>query len=131
VWALWHALTTFRWELRFLTLWIGLEALFGVSAAAGETRYRLSQRIAFFNAANRNEAERLFQVAMHSYQWRSRVVHGLRLREIKPDDRLNLDYDAQTLLRKSLVRVLEDSSLIAQLNSSQRERYLDGLIFSD
>jgi hypothetical protein len=92
-------------------------------------RYRLSQRIAFFNAADRKETERLFQVAMHSYQWRSRVVHGLRLQKITPDDRLNLDHDAQVVLRQSLVKAFGDSSLMEQLNSSHRERYLDSLVF--
>lgn len=130
VWALWHALTTFRWEFRFLALWTGLEALFGTNEN-GELRYRLAHRISFLNAQSCYEAERLCEVVSESYKYRSRVVHGLRLQKLTPDNRLNLERDAQYLLRASLVKILEDPTLVARFNTTGREKFLDSLVFVD
>src|SRR5262249_24425299 len=53
---LWQALTESTWEVRYVLLWVALEALFGPSDPH-ETTYRLSQQIAFFLANNKEEAK--------------------------------------------------------------------------
>ena len=52
-----RALVENVWIFRFVFLWISLEALFGPSSA-GETTYRLCQRIALFLAERGEHAHR-------------------------------------------------------------------------
>jgi putative transposase len=58
--ALRQALTEQTWVIRYLLLWVALEALFGPEDAR-EITFRLSQRVAFFLACDRREAQELFR----------------------------------------------------------------------
>src|SRR5262249_50940955 len=56
----WKALLESMWEARYLLSWVAMEALFG-SANPGETRFRLSQRAAFFLGQSTEERKEIFQ----------------------------------------------------------------------
>ncbi len=126
---IWKALQERMWEVRFLLHWIAMEALFG-SANPQETTFRLSQRAAFFLAESRGQAREIFDIAKDGYAWRSKTVHGVRLSNLTPAMSLELSYQVQDLLAKTLRRALTDSRLASQLDSNEREDFLDGLIFS-
>ena len=116
-------------EMRLVMLWIAMEALFGSEHATGEIRFRSSQRAAFFVADTLEEARELFKTAMVSYQWRSRVVHGARLKKLdaaKADEVLG---DTENLVRRGLAKVLLDPELVETFTSGRRDEYLDELVF--
>jgi hypothetical protein len=126
--VLWKALHEHMWEVRFLLSWVAMEALYG-STNPQETTYRLSQRAAFFLGANRNEARDLFQITKSGYGWRSMVVHGLRLSKLTPEESEKIAYEAETLLRRTFLRILENPEMVTRFDSSNREKYLDSLLF--
>jgi hypothetical protein len=127
--ALWKALVAEWWEVRYLLLWVGLEALFGPEDAR-EITYRLFQRIAFFLASDRKEAQGLFKAATASYSWRSRVVHGMRLTKLSAKKSEEIMLEAEDFLRKTLNRLLRKHGLARTFSGKEREHYLDNLIFS-
>lgn len=120
------AISAREWEIRFLLLWIALEALFG---ADSEVTYRLAQRIAFFNASDRAEAKVLFERAKRGYHWRSRVVHGLQLRKLRREESSEVLYDTEYFARQSMRKLLIDRTIAAKFAEKNRNDYLDGLIF--
>ena len=127
--TLWLALLTREWTVRYLLLWTALETLFGPNDGR-EITYRISQRLAFFLSANRIDARQLFALAKKGYEWRSRVVHGMRLKRLKPELSESIMHESEKLVRDSLKRILADSTLIKQFDGRTREEYLDGLLFS-
>jgi hypothetical protein len=127
--ALWLALLTREWTIRYLLLWTALEALFGPEDGR-EITYRLSQRVAFFLVGKGAEASKAFESIKKGYEWRSRVVHGMRLGKLKPELSERIMHESEALVRDSLKRILADSRLIKQFNGRTRENYLDGLPFS-
>ena len=125
--TLFDALTSKSWENRFLLLWIVLEALFGTST---EITYRLSHRIAFFLSKNRKNAAELCKEVKCSYDWRSKVVHGMR-HKLKQDESEQILYVTESLVRNALLKILKDKVLIGIFTSSdKREIYLDDLFFT-
>lgn len=77
--SLWEALTaTVEWPIRYLVFWIVLEALFG-SSDGREVTYRLSQRLASFAAKDKSKRLEYSKMIRKSYDWRSKIVHGMRL----------------------------------------------------
>ena len=77
--AAWAGLQMNIESVRCLQFWVALEALFGPEDGR-EITYRLSQRVGFFLAANREEARQLFETAKAGYGFRSKVVQ----RSIEP-----------------------------------------------
>lgn len=126
---LWKALLEESWEVRYLLLWVALEALFGPEDPR-EITYRMSQRIAFFLATDRKSARKLFNSVKTGYGWRSRLVHGMRLSKPKDTDFEALMYDTEGLVRESLNRILRHPKLIQIFSGKGRERYLDDSVFS-
>jgi Apea-like HEPN len=96
--TLWLALLTREWTVRYLLLWTALETLFGPTDAR-EVTYRLSQRLAFFLSAQRDEARDGFEAAKRGYEWRCRVVHGMRLSKLKPETSQSLMQEAESMTR--------------------------------
>lgn len=128
--ALRQALTEETWVIRYLLLWVALEALFGPEDAR-EVTFRLSQRAAFFLTDDRMEAQKLFDVVKTGYSWRSKVVHGMRLRKRpKKTSDEEMMSEVEDLLRRSLKRLLNDLPTIETFEGKNRERYLDSLVFS-
>ena len=126
--TLFDALKSRSWENRFLLLWIILEALFGTST---EISYRISQRIGFFLSKSRKDAAELYKEAKRSYDWRSKVVHGMR-HKLKQDESEQILYMTEYMVRNALFKILTDRKLIGIFtgNNDKREIYLDSLIFA-
>lgn len=123
-----RALTEQDWVLRFLVLWIVLESLFGPEDPR-ETTFRLSQRVALFLSKNGVEARELFSQVKASYGWRSKVVHGFRLAKLTSDESQKLISQLELLVRRSIMAVLSNKSLLSTFDSKNREEYLDSLAF--
>jgi len=106
-----------------------MEALYG-SNSPQETTYRLSQRVAFFLGSNKSsEARKIIEIAKNGYGWRSKVVHGNRLSKLTTEESKRISYEAETLLRKTFLRILGDPEMISKFDGADREEYLDCLIF--
>ena len=116
------------WEIRYPLLWIALEALFGPENP-GETTYRIAQRIAFFRASDRAAAHDIFRKTKEAYRWRSRAVHGMRLRRLEREKSGRILYEAERSLRESLQKILRSRELSEVFSGSGRDEYLDGLVF--
>ena len=128
--TLWKALIEREWEIRFLCLWIALEALFGPNDAR-ETTFRLSLRMARFLATDKEEQQRLFVMAKKGYRWRSQIVHGMR---VSRDDKHRKESgqrmrEAETLIREALTRILTTPETLDVFSGERREGSLDNLMF--
>lgn len=123
-----RTLTEQGWTLRFLVLWLVVESLFGPEDAR-EITFRLSQRAALFLEKDRATARELFSRIKESYSWRSKIVHGLRLAKLTPEKSQELLLELEDLVRRSLLAILCDESMVATFDGRAREGYLDGLPF--
>ena len=123
-----RALTELGWTFRLLVLWLALESLFGPEDAR-EITFRISQRIAFFLESDRARARELYSNVKESYSWRSKVVHGLRLEKLTPEKSQKLLLELEGLVRRSLLTILSEETMIATFDEKTREEYLDGLAF--
>jgi hypothetical protein len=131
VWAalryLWAALTTYAADLRHPIFWIALEALFGPKQDSGEIGYKLSQRIAFLISKNADEAKDTFRKAKACYGARSKIVHG---RWDGDPKMLQLMADTETMVRAVLLRLLNNPDLPKHFLSSERDTFLEDLVFA-
>lgn len=116
------------WEFRFLLMWLVLECLFGPETPH-ETTFRLSQRIAFFLEKEGSKAQVVFARIKKSYEWRSRIVHGLRLSNLKGEESDSLLVELEELVRRSLIAILGSENLTKTFDGGRREEYLDSLAF--
>ena len=112
-------------EIRYLLLWVALEALFG---APSEITYRISERLAFFIGKNKAEKQSLFSDAKKGYGFRSKVAHGAWK---KNKDSTALTATSEGLLRRALVRLLLDDNISKHFlgKDDARNKYLDELVF--
>jgi hypothetical protein len=115
------------WEIRFVLMWIAMEALFG---ADREITYRLSQRVGFFLGTTRSEAQTIASAVRHSYGWRSKAVHGSPLKKLLSDKSLELAYELEDFLRKSYQLILEEPGLAEKFHDDSREAFLDDLPYA-
>ncbi len=75
--VLWRALTEPTWDLRYLLLWIGLEALFGFERNVQGVGRRLARRISgFLFPEDLQAAASLCRVVETAYALRSSIAHG-------------------------------------------------------
>jgi hypothetical protein len=111
--------------IRFALFWIAVEALFGPEDAR-EVTFRLSQRVALFLSAERAEARNLFLLVKKSYAFRSKIVHG-RWKE-DPDSETRMA-EGEGIVRRSLLRILQDQSMTQRFAGRTRESFLDDLVF--
>jgi hypothetical protein len=123
--ATWAGLLMNIEAIRFALFWIGLEALFGPEDAR-EITFRLSQRVAFFLCGKRSEARDLFLLAKKGYAFRSKIVHGRWKEDSDSETRMG---EAEDLVRRSLVRILQDAMLTERFAGRVREAFLDDLAF--
>jgi hypothetical protein len=123
---LFKALTERLWQARYAFLWIVLEALFGASEP-GEIAFRLSQRTALLLGASSEEKRRIFREMKEGYKWRSKLVHGARLAKLTSAKSGELALSAETLIRRALNRILNDSELRSVFEGDRRDDFLDEL----
>ena len=124
--ALGMALTQSDWPLRYLTLWLVLESLFGPQDAR-ETTFRLCQRMALFLAPRGELAKTLFKQLNESYRWRSKIVHGMRLQKLEAPKSVELLEALEGWVHGALKQIISDKTLIATFDSVNREIFLDEL----
>ncbi len=122
----WAALEMPAAEIRYLLFWIAREAPFGPDDAR-ETTFRLSQRIAMFLAEDSHGARQPFQTAKKCYGFRSKVAHGRWKHDPNAD---SVMAETETLIRRSMLRLLADQELVSKFHGKGREVYLDELVFA-
>jgi hypothetical protein len=113
-------------EIRYLLLWVALEALFGTSY---EITYRISQRIALFIGKDNSDAKAVFgDDAKKAYGFRSKVAHGAWR---KNKDSTALTATSEALIRRALNRILMETAVTPNFlgSNDQRESFLDEQIF--
>jgi hypothetical protein len=126
--SLWTALIQRTWEVRYLTLWTGLEGLFGPDEGQ-EVTHKISQRIALFLHGHSDLAYEHYKRVKKAYGWRSKTVHGMRLDKLTSDDSEKLLLEAEMYMRDSLMKILQSQELIEHFSNKGRDEYLDRLAF--
>jgi len=124
-----RAVTEPGWTLRFLLLWVAVECLFGPEDARGELSFQLSQRVALYVESDPKKARDLCARVKASYTWRSKIVHGLRLSKLKEENSYMLLVELEEIVRRSLVKVLDNDSMAKTFDGKRRDEFLDGLAF--
>lgn len=122
------ALRVADWRLRFVALWLVGECLFG-SEKANEIAFRLSQRMAFFLESDGEKARDVFIRISELYRWRSKAVHGRSLKNFLDDRAPELMTEMEQIVRRALVKILEDEKLAQIFEGREREDFLDRLAF--
>ena len=125
-----HALLEQNAAIRFTLLWITLECLFGLEHVQPETTFRISQRMALFLEEEKDKRHVLFGQIKKSYEWRSKIVHGLRLKKVADNDSQDLLLELETFVRRSLVAILQKKSMIETFDGKGGEKCLDGLAYA-
>lgn len=132
---LWMALRTvldaltirFSWEARYLLLWAAAEALFG---SQHEIAFKISLRASSFLGSTAERKKQLFQRVKKGYNWRCKLIHGMKLYELKRPESEKVLYDTEYMIGKTLRKILNDDDLIRVFSDNKkREKYLDDLIF--
>lgn len=127
--------------IRYAIQWIILEALYGPEDGR-EITFRMCQRIALFLTEMRDvktwegddveaymSPELLNAAAKKAYSVRSKIVHGMRIKNKKGET--DSFHCTEDLVMVSLLKILQNPELQETFNSrKKREPYLDSLIFS-
>lgn len=125
-----RALTEQTFPLRHILLWIAMEGLFGPDDA-GEITYRLSIRVALFLESRTEAARAMFRQIKESYRWRSKFVHGLRVKQVKNGEAHRLLSELEDAAARSLLKILGSKDLCDKFDSKRREDFLDEMVFED
>ncbi|SPP64735.1 HEPN domain-containing protein [Nitrospira lenta] len=115
-------------EFRSLLMWLAMESLFGTSDT-GEVTFQLAQRVAFFLESDRSKAKETFKLVKACYDIRSKLVHGFKVTKISDQKFNEFTLNSETLLRRSLLTILNDNSTIENIDGAGRDSYLNGLAF--
>jgi hypothetical protein len=114
------------WELRFLMNWVGLEALFGSAEQRHSIGNTIASRVAcFLNPARGEDAAVGFRLVRAAYDRRNEVVHGSRLSQLGESDAERELLETESILRTSLLTILETEGLPAVFASDGREAFLN------
>ena len=129
LWTLWIALQEGKpGEVRILLLWIAIEALFGPEDGR-KISHRLAQRMASFLAAGGEEAHDLYREIKKGYGLRSKIVHGMKVKNPDPETGDRRLGEVQGWLRRSLCRILSCREAVETFSGKGRERFLDEMTF--
>ena len=115
-------------EFRLLIIWLAMECLFGPEDGR-EITFRLAQRVALFLESDRAKAIEVFKMVKDCYGLRSKLVHGFRAANIKDEKFMKFSLNSETLLRRSLLTILDTAITIQNFDGPTREAYLEGLVF--
>lgn len=115
-------------EFRFLIMWLAMECLFGPEDGR-EITFRLAQRVALFLESDRAKAAEMFKMVKDCYGLRSKLVHGFRVANIDDEKFMMFSINSETLLRRSLLTILDTAITIQNFDGATREAYLEGLVF--
>jgi hypothetical protein len=125
--ALWTGLRA-EDEVRYLLVWVALEALFGPKDGH-EVTHRVAERIALFLSPRLGARRELYAQAKQDHGLRSAVVHGRGLaRRHRAQPGVN-EENSERFIRASLLKILSDPGMTSTFSSeAKREDYLDGLV---
>jgi hypothetical protein len=94
---------------RLIDYWVGLEALFSPDSTQ-EVKFRVALRIAAYLGESPDACEAIYQEMRHSYDWRSTVVHGGKLKEQKKLDKRGtlqaVTAKTRAYLRQAILKLL-------------------------
>lgn len=121
----WAALCTSIDDLRYPLFWSALESLFGLDDRAPQFSTRMRQRIARFLTDDIASQGLIDKQTMECYGMRSKIVHGRWLYD--PDLERMMEY-TEDFVRRSLLRILNDPSLLLIFQSEDREKYMNQIV---
>jgi len=116
-----------QWEMRYMTLWIVMEALFGPDDP-GETTVQLAQRASLLVEPNDERRWAFYQSVKKAYNIRSRIVHGRNINRLTPQRSAELMAELEGANRTALNTILLDSALLATFSSKKRDEHLAKLV---
>lgn len=122
------SLTEGSWDIRYLLNWIVLECLFGPQETS-ESTHKLCERIAFFLGTSVEEAKDLFNSVKKSYGLRSKIVHGSSITKLNGKNQIEMLIQLEEIVRKSLVKIIQDNNYLERFDGDGRDKYLQNLIF--
>jgi len=105
-----------------------MESLFGPEQPQ-EVTYRISNRCAAFLARDKQEALQIAEATRQGYGWRSKVVHGHRLKRLTSELSEQISHEVEGFLRRALVKALLDRVILQSIDGKGRDEYLDALLF--
>lgn len=109
--------------IRFMLVWVAIEALFG-PVDGWKVRSRIAQRASAFLASPQMGAAKVFTTVSRSWKARCAVVHGLRVEGL-PADTDGIVREAEELVRSALLAIAASPEHVATFSSGpDRERYL-------
>lgn len=115
------------WEIRFLHLWVAIEALFGPEDRK-DVQKSIAKRIArFLNPKDDSQGRVAYSIVFKSYDWRSAAIHGARLSGLTPAEADTLMQEAEGILRTTLSKILSDAAQVALFASANRDAHLKAL----
>jgi len=122
--------TDIDWSVRFLSMMMGIEALF--SHGASEISHQVSERSAFFLREDVAQREAVYDEMRALYKMRSDIAHG-RTTKGKAKQLETSFAGLLLLLRESLVKVLTNCSLLDLFHAAKAEDFnkaMRSLVFS-
>ena len=123
---LWLALTEDVWEIRYVNLWVAIEALFG--PRKGEPiGAKLRTRVPRFLNDDDQQAVIARDIVKNAYKWRSAAVHGSRLAGLGTAEASDLTLKTEGIALTTLRKILSNPSLIDEFCAPSRDHYLDAL----
>ena len=124
--ACWSALQIEMAEVRYLLLWIALEALFAPEDSPTRGPDLFARRIVQFNSADCRPADDHYARARRAYLLKSRIAYGQRT---EPADLAECGHETESLLRGALRKILSSDDLTDLFSgTSGREDFLKGLV---
>lgn len=130
-------LTAGAWELRYLSLWIALEALFGVETVVPSASHYFRGRLARFVADSkiRRPGTSYTQTrasVKKAHEFRNKIVHGSANANKSPDYRGKFVHGTEEFLRIAMCEILMIPKLISTFSSEKtRTEFLDRLTQGD
>lgn len=123
---LWLALTEAVWEVRYVSLWVAIEALFGPKNGNCIAQ-KLRTRIPMFLNADDTAAAKARETIRRAYKWRGAAVHGSRLFGRCWSEAQKQLQISEGIVLTSLRKILLDSMLTSEFSGASRDQYLSNL----
>ena len=123
--ASWSALQIGKEEVRYLLLWIALEALFA-PLEGRDTTELLARRIGRFLSPDHRAAEEYCERARQAFLLKSGIAHGQKAAQPDLAERV---HETESLLSRALRKILSSEDLVNRFSAvGGRETLLEGLI---
>lgn len=122
-----HALREREWKVRYLLMWVGLEALFGPDSPS-EVSHRIALRMAYLLGGDAQGRWATYRTAKKCYSWRSKIAHGLRMGDYREEEARAAFDGTENLLRQALLMMLLDGTLRASIDGRGRDEFFERLV---